>query len=221
MKHRMAIIVHVYFDAEMVVSRVEGVLLKDDPIIEGKNQEVTFDVGIEINKQSTSRNVNGENLWSMGAWISKNFDGTGSRLFYNENVLSQEQQDSSFSKPNYPPWQFANLTLDLQGRRRGLCEDFKYLCVKFNKGDEIQTEFNLDFSFGPQNGDDTRLVACALLPECKGEVNRYTSTLSISDCLFDCPVIVHQCSLCVRAYESQSLCLPVYRVQLMWNRKRL
>ncbi|XP_071822533.1 uncharacterized protein [Apostichopus japonicus] len=155
---------------EMVVSRVEGVLLKDDPIIEGKNQEVTFDVGIEINKQSTSRNVNGENLWSMGAWISKNFDGTGSRLFYNENVLSQEQQDSSFSKPNYPPWQFANLTLDLQGRRRGLCEDFKYLCVKFNKGDEIQTEFNLDFSFGPQNGDDTRLVACALLPECKGVV---------------------------------------------------
>lgn len=88
--------------------------------------------------------------------------------FFNEDVLSQEQKDSKFSKPNYPPWVFSNLTLDLQGRTRGICEDFRYLCVKFGTDDDIQTEFNLEFTFGPQNFDETRLVACTLLPECKG-----------------------------------------------------
>lgn len=152
----------------MVVSRVESLLLTEEPIIEGQNQEVTFDVGIAIQKQATSRVVQGENLWSMNAWISRNFDGSGPQLFFNEDVLSQEQKDSKFSKPNYPPWVFSNLTLDLQGRTRGICEDFRYLCVKFGTDDDIQTEFNLEFTFGPQNFDETRLVACTLLPECKG-----------------------------------------------------
>ncbi|KAJ8019980.1 hypothetical protein HOLleu_41785 [Holothuria leucospilota] len=157
---------------KMTISKVNNLLAPDIEIVEGSDMDITFDVDIRIEKPQTSRQVHGVYLWKLNAWISKSFDGSGRKLSFADNVLSPEQQDSSFLKPSYPPWTFIDLSLTLDASTEGLCEDFKYLCVKFNEGDNSIPQFNLPFTFRPSNDDERRLVDCAPLGPCKGVIVR-------------------------------------------------
>ncbi|KAJ8030382.1 hypothetical protein HOLleu_26794 [Holothuria leucospilota] len=65
----------------------------------GKNNEVTTDVSIEFERETTDEDVSGKNLWELSVWFSKAKDGAGSVTGMVDRALNsgQKKQPVDFS----------------------------------------------------------------------------------------------------------------------------
>lgn len=57
----------------------------------GEKNDVTTDVTVEFNEDTTDPTVAGDELWQMSLWFSKSDDGLGSVKSYVKSALADEQ----------------------------------------------------------------------------------------------------------------------------------
>ncbi|XP_071823318.1 uncharacterized protein [Apostichopus japonicus] len=144
-------------------------------VTEGKINKFKFAADVEIFKGRTSKKIRGENMWRIGAWVSRNSDGSGEKFSYNANVLSAKQRALEFSKAksDYAPpdkrWNFNKLRYSFDATE-GVCADFKYFCIKFNMTDDPEPNFDLDFTYTVYREEYERQTKCVRLGTCKGVV---------------------------------------------------
>ncbi|PIK51691.1 hypothetical protein BSL78_11411 [Apostichopus japonicus] len=142
-------------------------------VTEGKINKFKFAADVEIFKGRTSRKIRGENMWRIGAWVSRNSDGSGEKFSYNANVLSEKERAQEFSKAksDYAPpdkrWNFKKLRYSFDATE-GVCADFKYFCIKFNMTDDPEPKFDLDFTYTVYRDEYERQTKCVRLGTCKG-----------------------------------------------------
>ncbi|XP_071823316.1 uncharacterized protein [Apostichopus japonicus] len=142
-------------------------------VTEGKINKFKFAAEVEIFKGRTSRKIRGRNMWRIGAWVSRNSDGSGAKLSYNANVLSEKQRALEFSKAksDYDPpdkrWNFNKLRYSFDATE-GVCADFKYFCIKFNMTDDPEPKIELDFTYTVYREEYERQTKCVRLGTCKG-----------------------------------------------------
>ncbi|XP_071831947.1 uncharacterized protein [Apostichopus japonicus] len=144
-------------------------------ITEGEMNRFRFATEIEIFKARTSRIIQGENMWRISAWVSRNSDGSGEKFSYNDNVLSEKERALEFSKAisDYAPpdrrWTFNKLRYTFDATE-GVCADFKYFCIKFSMTDDPQPKFDLDFTYTVYREEYERQTKCVRLGICIGVI---------------------------------------------------
>lgn len=127
--------------------------------IEGSSRNITFDLNIIVNRKLSSRKVQGENLWKLGAWMSVNEDGSGTKYLYKENIFNTKEASKSWLKSTYPPWKWSKLRYipDFRDDSCAACEVF---CLEFGKGDHPQPTYNILFELLAPNNRTNRLIDC-------------------------------------------------------------
>ncbi|XP_071496955.1 uncharacterized protein [Diadema antillarum] len=94
--------------------------------------------------------IHGEGLWRLGLYGSESMTGSGTKVGYQRQVL--DQQEAAMPMHAAAPLEFTvRTTFDV--RRIG-CDDVRYLCVEFGKGDAPIPNFKM-----PLPGGDS-VVSC-------------------------------------------------------------
>ncbi|XP_071815953.1 uncharacterized protein [Apostichopus japonicus] len=95
----------------------------------------------EVRPFRTSENVTGTGLWKMSFWLDSSVDGDGDKMFYNEQVLSDEQASQPlYSSENLV---FSDVRIPIGGPGVSCPEDDHYYCFQFLKGDKPSVRFFL------------------------------------------------------------------------------
>lgn len=153
------------------MNKVRPVIPRSQSIQEGRaenNLTVNLDVLYANTNDTTS--VTGQGLWQTAMWISSMEDGSVKLPgTYVGNVLTEGQESLDLRKrgsisTNFYindiiyPVDMSNLT----------CEEARYLCAKFNRGENPQVAKSfLAFHFEARPSDDV-LTGCNFIEDCKG-----------------------------------------------------
>ena len=121
----------------------------------------TFNVGIEnelhitvtVHFTDTSADAMGCNLWRIGLFGSKNYDGSGEKLNYNSQILNDAEASKSLLDAAVP-LQFRDARAMFDILALG-CGQFTYDCMEFTKNEAA----NPDFSFSVLPLGDT-ITSC-------------------------------------------------------------
>ncbi|XP_072035341.1 uncharacterized protein [Amphiura filiformis] len=144
-----------------------------DVIREGVVYHVTIDLNIKI--KDHGQGVAGEDLCKVSMWGSANSDGSGDRVGYVEQVLTEGQATQGAQSPTIafgdPEFTIQGIeyTMDSQG---STCSDMVYLCVKFAKGANPSPSYlPFDVKGVESETDDTsnsqHLIGCEIFPNCE------------------------------------------------------
>lgn len=156
---------------------VTQVINRPDPstvIQPGFPSTINANVDIRFREKPATTGAKGENLWKLSTWISSRADGTGRQYSYREQSLNDEQQSQYYKKKE--PFGFTNLPIEFDGQG-GLCTDFVYVCVKFERGDNPVINYDLGFNFQGFPNNDV-LTNCAEIPDCQGRLLKIFSNQS-------------------------------------------
>ncbi|XP_022088425.1 uncharacterized protein LOC110978062 isoform X2 [Acanthaster planci] len=135
---------------------------------------VNLDVLYANTRETTS--VTGQGLWATRLWISSDEDGS-SELSGTvvEQALTEGQQSKDLSKAGGATNFYINdirYQFDMTGHT---CDDAKYLCAKFDKGENPQPAKDfLPFAFEARPSEDV-LTGCTEIQNCQGTTISSTS----------------------------------------------
>ncbi|XP_022088426.1 collagen alpha-1(II) chain-like [Acanthaster planci] len=155
----------------VTVQQVTPVLPGAQSIQEGRAENdlaVNLDVLYANTRETTS--VTGEGLWQTGMWMSSEEDGSVKLPgTYVENVLTEGQQSQDLRKQGLVSTNFYINDIRYQVDMSDLtCDEARYLCAKFNKGENPQVEKSfLEFHFEARPSEDV-LTGCSPIEDCKG-----------------------------------------------------
>lgn len=113
---------------------VSGSLIEGTP-----SNEIVL--SMTANSAPTSNGINGISLWSVGAWGSRNPDGSGKRI----NPVEGEVLSGAQSSINLTPGgmiDFGEVAIDYS-MEDVTCRDINYICVELDKNSGANVEFNL------------------------------------------------------------------------------
>lgn len=127
-------------------------------LIIGENNDVTTDVSVEFEPETTDETVSGKNLWEMSLWFSKSKTGAGSSTGFVEKTLNtrQKKQPVSFSD-----FEFAELPMSVDLRKALGCGKYRFICARIRKGDPVP-DYEL---VGPKSVVGCAPVTCEKPPE--------------------------------------------------------
>ncbi|XP_072042842.1 uncharacterized protein [Amphiura filiformis] len=146
-----------------------------DIIREGVVNDLIIDLNLKINERG--QGVEGEGLWKVSMWGSAKMDGSGDRIGYVEQALSESQTAQKVQRPPFfGGFEFTipgiDYSMDSQG---ATCPEMEYLCAEFGKGDDPSPVYPL-LSFdveGVESATDTtsnpqHVIGCERFPRCEG-----------------------------------------------------
>ncbi|XP_072166826.1 uncharacterized protein [Diadema setosum] len=127
------------------------------------DQPSPLTIDAEINFEPDGADIEGENLWQMGLFASKNPDGSGPRKDEQTQVLDEFNQATPLEGPG--PLQLDGIKTNFPINQLG-CEDYGYLCMEFKRGQRPQPEFK----FETTSGEDS-IISCKK-QECRGKLGK-------------------------------------------------
>ena len=125
-------------------------------------------VQFSVSPAETTDTIEGEGLWRLGLFFSTRGDGGGERHKYQRQILLEEYADMSLTS-RYPMY-FLDVMAFIDVVGMG-CDDWRYVCVEFSKGDNPRPDFGL-----PLPGGLDYVVSCREFP-CIGRPAREGKTL--------------------------------------------
>ncbi|XP_041459786.1 uncharacterized protein LOC121411242 isoform X2 [Lytechinus variegatus] len=135
-------------------------------LMSGKKNRMLLNVSISFHETDLTTGVQGEDLWNMTIWTSRNPNGEGFAYSVAKNVLNAEQRSQRHRKGKKFP-KLRNIPYTLDARRMS-CDDMQYICVRFeqaiNPGHVNRAYVPFYFSGYP---DDNVLTGCTPAPRCK------------------------------------------------------
>ncbi len=89
-----------------------------------------------------SRSLAGQGLWRFGMYGSKNRDGSGDRLGYKEQILSEANQATGMAG-NGQSMAIDGINTQFDIGSIG-CTDYDYICAEFTKGPMPEPDFKFE-----------------------------------------------------------------------------
>ena len=143
---------------------MEASILGDGPIVEG-TQENAMQMDISGMVGAGSTIVEGNGLWKVGMFASSSETGSGRKLGYQEQVLSEAMQATTLNPPANLEFAAVDANFDMRGIS---CEDARYMCVKLSKNDDPDP--NYIFKADPSERVLTRCID--IQDRCQGKAKR-------------------------------------------------
>ncbi|XP_072044610.1 uncharacterized protein [Amphiura filiformis] len=128
-------------------------------------------VNLNVKISDRGQGVEGTGLWKVGMWVSANDDGSGERVGYKEQVLSNTIR----RPPLFGGFEaiFPDIEYALDGTN-ATCTQMTYLCVEFGKGDAPvplypQLPFTVEGveSATDKSSNPHHLIGCSPFANCK------------------------------------------------------
>ena len=164
----------------------------------GGTHEISLDLAVlyALNAEATS--VHGRGLWTTKLWVSRFADGSdelsGTVV---EEALTEEQQSLSLRKNPVTRTFSIDAIIYRFDLTRHTCNDAKYICAEFNKGQNPELERDylvFHFQAKPTNGV---LIDCIGLTNCNGK-NLYAPWRKVRSSMYAHSIVHH--------YHSASIC---------------
>ncbi|PIK45525.1 putative alpha-1 collagen isoform X4 [Apostichopus japonicus] len=127
-------------------------------LIIGESNDVTTDVTVEFEPETTDPSVSGKGLWDMSVWFSKSDTGAGSStvpsiVLRNLGNIFETFSGVTFDLPELP------MTVDLTNAIG--CGKYRFICARIRKGDPVP-----DYTLvGPKSVVGCAPVTCEKPPE--------------------------------------------------------
>ncbi|XP_072045330.1 uncharacterized protein [Amphiura filiformis] len=165
-----------------------------DIIFESAINDLVINLIVKVNDKG--QGVEGEGLWKVGVWGSANNDGSGKRIGYNKQVLTETQAAHRVTRPPF----FGGFEFTIPGIEYAFngfnttCSQMAYLCMEFGKRDNpypiypqlpfdvLGVESEYDNSPNPRH-----LIGCSPFIDCIGNTSSINngSTCSYKDKLIE------------------------------------
>lgn len=135
-------------------------------LMSGKKNRMLLNVSVNFHETDLTTGVQGEDLWNMTIWTSRNPNGEGFAYSVAKNVLTAEQRSQRHRKGKKFP-KLRNIPYNLDARRMS-CDEMRFICVRFeqatNPGHANRAYVPFYFTGYP---DDNVLTGCTPAPRCK------------------------------------------------------
>lgn len=114
--------------------------MTEGPIVEEmQDNAMQMDFSGMIGQGSTL--IEGEGLWKMGMYASNNERGSGQKLGYQEQILSEAMAAQSLEPPANLDFSAVDVNFDMRGIT---CDNGRYLCAKLSKGDDPNPNYGFE-----------------------------------------------------------------------------
>ena len=128
-------------------------------------EDLVFDAPSNVTLQvtvlpaDTTDAIAGDGIWRLGIFFSTRSDGRGDRLRYNKQILSEDY--ASLPLASRLPLVFLDVhtLIDVTGLG---CDNWRYVCVEFAKGENPVPDFELPLPGGADFAVSCRSFPCTL-----------------------------------------------------------
>ncbi|XP_072044609.1 uncharacterized protein [Amphiura filiformis] len=140
-------------------------------VFQNATNDLLVNLNVKINQGGLGHGIEGTGLWKVGMWASANDDGSGERMGFKEQVLSNTIR----RPPLFGGFEaiFPDIEYALDGTN-ATCTQMTYLCVEFGKGDAPvplypQLPFTVEGveSATDKSSNPHHLIGCSPFANCK------------------------------------------------------